>query len=105
LAGLIAQKPGRQPQQGLAVQPVSFSGRVSASLLQHAGLPELVADDETAYVDLARSLASDPARLGELRQSLRGQLEQSELMDLERFVDALENCYRDIWRNWCRHTS
>ncbi len=81
------------------------AGRVSTSILQHAGLPELIAGDETAYLDLARSLASDPARLSKLRKNLRAQLEQSELMDLERFVDALETSYRDIWRTWCEANS
>ena len=41
----------------------SFAGRVGASLLHAAGLPELVTDDLAAYEALALALANDPAQL------------------------------------------
>lgn len=48
----------------------TFAGRVAASLLHAAGLPELVADSPADYVAAAIALASAPERLRALRQRL-----------------------------------
>jgi predicted O-linked N-acetylglucosamine transferase (SPINDLY family) len=77
------------------------AGRVGASIMHHAGLPELVAESPEAYVALACSLASNRQRLEALRHGLREQMQQSELMDLRRFTQALETAYRDMWVAWC----
>ena len=47
------------------------AGRVGASLLTHVGLRDLIADSVDNYVETAVALGSDPARLSELRRSLR----------------------------------
>jgi predicted O-linked N-acetylglucosamine transferase (SPINDLY family) len=49
----------------------SFAGRVASSLLLHAGLPELVAEDEPAFVAMAVHLGSHHEALQLLRQHLR----------------------------------
>jgi predicted O-linked N-acetylglucosamine transferase (SPINDLY family) len=77
------------------------AGRVGASIMQHVGLPELVAQDRDAYVALARSLAGDAARLTALRDSLRQKMRRSPLMDLPLFTETLEDAYRDMWIKWC----
>ena len=48
----------------------TFAGRVSASLLNAAGLPELVAHSLEDYEALARDLARDPAWLAAMRAKL-----------------------------------
>ena len=67
----------------LTCQGESFCGRVGASLLSAAGLPELIADDIAAYEALALSLARDPEKLGAIRAVL--QSGQSALFDTDRF--------------------
>lgn len=59
----------------------TFAGRVGASLVIAAGVPELVADDVERYVALATALALDPARLGALRARLATAREASALFD------------------------
>ena len=77
------------------------SGRVGASIMQHVGLTEFVADSVEQYIQLAQSLAADRQRLAELRAGLRQQMQDSELMDRELFTQTLEDVYRQIWVKWC----
>ena len=76
------------------------SARVGASLLCRLGLPELVADDETAYVELAVGLARDHRKIAHLRKTLRTRMQESELCNGNRFAQNVEDVYRDIWRRW-----
>jgi predicted O-linked N-acetylglucosamine transferase (SPINDLY family) len=75
--------------------------RVGASLLTHAGLPELVAADEAGFVAAAVALAHDGARRDALRKSLRDRLGASPLMDARAHTKNLEAAYRELWRGWC----
>lgn len=77
------------------------AGRVGASILEHAGLAELVAETGDAYQALAIELARDPARLASLRHGLRERMSQSALMDLTGFTRTLEDAYRQMWIKWC----
>lgn len=76
-------------------------GRVGASLLDAAGLGELVAKDEDAYVALAVELAADKERLRALRASLRQRMKASPLTDGAAFAAKMESAYRRIWKTWC----
>jgi predicted O-linked N-acetylglucosamine transferase (SPINDLY family) len=78
-----------------------FVGRVGASLLNAAGLPELIAADEDAYVRIAAGLAADRARLAALRAGLRARVAASPLCDAERYTRSVEQAYREMWRNSC----
>jgi protein O-GlcNAc transferase len=75
--------------------------RVSASLLEAVGHPEWIAATPDDYVRLAVGLASNPARLAEIRAALRGELQRSPLLDhaaqSARFGAALRQC----WQEWC----
>lgn len=75
--------------------------RGGASLLNSVGLPELVADSEAQYLEIAEQLARDLQRLAQLRSGLRQRIAQSPLMDAARFTANLESAYRGIWRRWC----
>jgi len=77
------------------------SGRVGASIMHQLALDELVADSLPGYFDLAVSLAKDPQRLAVLRAGMRRRLQDSSLLDDQRFAAALEEVYRRIWATWC----
>jgi predicted O-linked N-acetylglucosamine transferase (SPINDLY family) len=78
------------------------ASRVSASLLQAVGLPELVARDRDHYVAIAARLAADPAALAARRAGLREQVRASSLCDAPRFTRGLEAAYRAMWRDYCQ---
>jgi predicted O-linked N-acetylglucosamine transferase (SPINDLY family) len=59
----------------------AFYERLSWSILGHAGLAELVADDLEGYRAAALALAADPRRRRELRAGLRTRLRESPLGD------------------------
>jgi predicted O-linked N-acetylglucosamine transferase (SPINDLY family) len=71
----------------------SFAGRVAASLLRGAGMPELVTPDLAAYEALALELARDPLRLGALRAKLAQARSSAPLFDAERFRAEIEAAY------------
>lgn len=83
----------------------NFTGRMGVSILSNLGLPDLVANDEADYVACATGLANDPARLQELRQTLRQRMAGSPLMDFKAFARDMEAAYRGMWRVWCAEQS
>ena len=74
--------------------------RVGTSLLSGIGLDELVANDESEYMDIAVTLAGDPGKLGELRQGMRARMLAAPLMDEEGFNRAMEGFFREVWGHW-----
>jgi len=80
------------------------AGRVGASIMQHAGWPELVADTVDDYIDLATALAADVDRLVALRKGMRSRLRESVLMDVSAFTANLEQAFRQMWITWCNST-
>jgi predicted O-linked N-acetylglucosamine transferase (SPINDLY family) len=77
-------------------------GRGGVSILSNVGVPELIANSVEQYVEIARSLAGDLARLAQLRATLRGRMRESALMDAAGFARDVEAAYRQMWRQWCR---
>jgi protein O-GlcNAc transferase len=75
--------------------------RFTASIVGAAGLPELAATDGDAYVRLLVELASDRARLAELRSTLRRRMLASPLLDVEGYARSAERAYRVLWRDAC----
>jgi predicted O-linked N-acetylglucosamine transferase (SPINDLY family) len=80
----------------------TFAGRLTASLLQAVGLPELATDSLPQYEELARRLASDPSRLQSIRRSLTENRSSHPLFDTDRFRRGLEAAYVTMWENWQR---
>ncbi len=76
-------------------------GRGGLCLSMNIGLPELIAKTHDEYLEIARALASDLEHLSGLRQTLRGRLQRSPLMDGPRFARNFESVYRDVWRRYC----
>ncbi|MDM9626401.1 glycosyl transferase [Rhizobium sp. S152] len=77
----------------LTVKGTNFASRVSESLLNAVGLPELVAADLQAYEDMAVGLAQDPERLNGYRQRLKQNAGIMPLFDSDRFRQHLEKAY------------
>jgi len=73
-----------------------FAGRVSASLLIAAGLPQAVMPDLDAYRRRAIELAHDPAALAAMRAQLTAARNIAPFFDTGRFVRNLENAYLAI---------
>jgi predicted O-linked N-acetylglucosamine transferase (SPINDLY family) len=76
-------------------------GRAGASLLAAAGLGEFIAETESQFVEIARSLAADFVRLQSLHSTLRRQVECSALMNWQSFAREMEAAYRTAWIAWC----
>jgi len=68
----------------------TFAGRVGASLLNAAGLPELVTDSLAAYERLALKLACDRAALDDVRKKLALNRDTCALFDTTRFTRHFE---------------
>jgi predicted O-linked N-acetylglucosamine transferase (SPINDLY family) len=78
-----------------------FASRMGYAFLNNIGLPELVANTVSQYVDIAVRLAQDPERLAYLRASLRSKMASAPLTDEARFAREMEEAYRAMWRTWC----
>ncbi|MFS8048833.1 glycosyl transferase [Rhizobium sp. BR 314] len=77
----------------LTVKGTNFASRVSESLLNAIGVPELVAKDMQAYEDMAVELASQPARMAQFKQTLVANRYIKPLFDSERFTHHLETAF------------
>jgi predicted O-linked N-acetylglucosamine transferase (SPINDLY family) len=75
----------------------TFAGRVAASLLSAAGLPELITRDLDHYAALALELAHNPARLREIRARLAHNRGTCPLFATDRFRRHLESGYITLW--------
>ena len=76
------------------------AGRLGASLLTGAGLTELVASEETGFVECCATLAEDRPSLSELRASLRARLSaHGGLMDGSHFAERLDQALLRILTN------
>lgn len=78
-----------------------FIERLSASMLNAAGLDELIAATAEAYVEKAVALASASERRRELRRGLRQRMAASPLCDARGLAQGLEEAYRAMWSKWC----
>jgi len=83
----------------------SFAGRISASLLQAAGLPELITHNLEDYEALAKALAKDPSRLQSYRRHLEDHRRSSPLFDTDRFRRHIEAAYTTMWEKYQRGES
>jgi predicted O-linked N-acetylglucosamine transferase (SPINDLY family) len=80
----------------LAIAGDTFAGRVSASLLHHAHLPELVAEDADGFVATAVRLGHDGAKLAALRARVVDLHEHSPLFDGTAFATDFRRAMQSI---------
>lgn len=77
----------------VTMQGTTFASRVAASLLNAAGLPELICTDLRSYHQTIVDLAHDPARRQHLRDRLIGARESSPLFDSVAYTQHLEGLF------------
>jgi len=75
----------------------TFAGRVAASILRAAVLPELITSNADDYERLALHLARSPAALDLLRRKLQDNRRTCALFDTARFCRHLERAYLTMW--------
>jgi predicted O-linked N-acetylglucosamine transferase (SPINDLY family) len=80
----------------LTCRGTAFPGRVAASLLHAAGLPELVTTCLQQYQAEAKRLAGDPASLRVIRQKLQETRLNMKLFDTKQFCRHIEAAYRTM---------
>jgi len=80
----------------LTKRGTNFASRVSESLLNAAGLPELVAEDGKAFVEMAVAFASNPESLLAYRRHLCERRATLALFDSRKFCRDLERAYEIV---------
>lgn len=75
----------------------SFASRVCGSLLNAAGMPELICVSPEEYVDRAVALGKNKATLQDYRERLRAGRDSSVLFDTPLLVRELEGLYEGMW--------
>ena len=78
----------------------TFPGRVAASLLLAAGLPELITETQADFEALAVRLAGDRQGLQALRDRLTHNRNSCALFDTGRFRRNIERAYHTMWERW-----
>jgi predicted O-linked N-acetylglucosamine transferase (SPINDLY family) len=86
----------------LTLPGATFAGRVAASLLHAAGLPEMIADTIENYEALALELARSPSELEHLKARLKRGRTLQPLFDTARFTRHLESAYTTMWERYQR---
>jgi len=81
----------------VTVRGQTFAGRVAASLLTAAGLPELITGSLEEYEALALKLARDGEALARIKRKLAESRKSSALFDTVRTARHLEAAYRLMW--------
>ena len=71
----------------------TFAGRVAASLVQAAGMPELIAPSLAEYEALALKLARDPEALAAIRHKLANNRDTCALFDTPHITRNLEAAF------------
>ena len=74
----------------------TFASRVAGSLNHYLGMPELIARDDTSFIETAARLGNDRAVLVALRQQLELQRETSGLFDMEVYARDFAALLREM---------
>lgn len=77
------------------------AARVGNSLLQNAGLGEMVGQNVEDYVRIAAELSADRPRLAQLRTTMRERLQTSALLDRHAMSQAMGEALRGMWLRYC----
>ena len=77
-----------------------FASRMSTSILNAMGLPELIATDTDGYEALALALAQNPGRLAQFKTRIGENRQTAPLFDTPRFVQNLERAYEQMWQGY-----
>jgi predicted O-linked N-acetylglucosamine transferase (SPINDLY family) len=75
----------------------SFASRVAASLINSVNLPELIAETQEQYEEMAIGLAKDTEKLKLVREKLKNNLPLSPLYNTPVYVKQLESAYQEMF--------
>ena len=78
----------------------SFASRVAASLLNAIELPELITETQADYEALAIELATNPAKLNEIKEKLERNRLTTPLFDTALFTTHIEAAYSQIYERY-----
>lgn len=78
----------------------AFASRVPASLLNAIDLPELITTTQDQYEALAVELATNPARLTDIKQKLERNRLTTPLFDTELFAKHIEAAYTQMYERY-----
>jgi len=81
----------------LTTNPKDMPDRTGASLLHAAGMPELVANDETDFVARAVEIATSPGEARRLRQTILARHKSAALFDMAKYTRNFEAALLDVW--------
>jgi predicted O-linked N-acetylglucosamine transferase (SPINDLY family) len=84
----------------LTCQGEDFTSRMSASLLQAAGLSDMITSDFETYKKMAVELGNNPEKRQDLRKSVQSAREKSSLFDTASKTRAIEQTYLEMWRRY-----
>lgn len=76
----------------------TFAARVAGSLINAAGLPDLITDTLQDYENKALYFAQNRASLDMIKQKLLTEKSTSNLFETSNFVKALEVIYQNMWQ-------
>jgi predicted O-linked N-acetylglucosamine transferase (SPINDLY family) len=82
----------------LTLRGTAMASKAGESLARAAGVPDLVAPDKEAYVELAVQLAADRERLNSYRRTLEART--GPLFDTESRVREIEAALMQMWRQY-----
>jgi len=68
---------------------------VSASLLINSGVPELVAYTDDEYVEIVKSLVSNPSKIDDYKDTIKDKFK--ELMNPDEFMKSYEEMLLDMY--------
>jgi predicted O-linked N-acetylglucosamine transferase (SPINDLY family) len=78
----------------------AFASRVAASLLNAIDLPELVTTSQEQYEALAVELATNPERIGQIKQKLERNRLTTPLFDTQLFTTRIEDAYTQMYERY-----
>ncbi|HWS25416.1 MAG TPA: hypothetical protein VN259_02465, partial [Xanthomonadales bacterium] len=85
----------------VCVRGQRFAGRVAASIVAAAGVPELAREDLDDYHRTALALATDAQALRAMKERLEEARSASALFDTSGFARDLEALYLRMWEGHC----
>jgi predicted O-linked N-acetylglucosamine transferase (SPINDLY family) len=84
----------------LTMMGESFASRMAASLLTAIDLPELITSSQEQYETLAIELATNPAKLKDIKTKLETNRLTTPLFDTPRFTKHLEEAYTKMYERY-----
>ena len=79
----------------------SFRSLMGASLLRSLSIPDLIANSEEGYINLAITLANNPQLRQQKRQEIQQKMQQNpEFLDSRTYSAKMGVIFRELFQNW-----